>query len=110
MYIPFANDFLAHGISHNNLELSLFYDKKDGGPVLRMQAVERYDSDSFTGTRMALFGSPSMRVTLETDWKRDNKKKIATMWNAIQQDIERKEGVAWEEIESFAKKHNIQLS
>lgn len=102
--------FVAAGITHNTLRLSLDYDKNKKGPVLRLQMAQCDPPENgFSSFKMAIFGSPSSRVVIESGWKMNNKKRLEAAWDQVAGEIAGKRGASWAAVEALLKESGAEL-
>ncbi len=84
---------VSHGLTHNTLRVTVDYDKRETGPVARLQVAQVDPPENgFVGFKVALFGSPSARVVVERGWKTNNQKRLAAACDQVALEISQKRG------------------
>jgi hypothetical protein len=84
---------VSHGLTHNVLRVSVDYDKRNTGPVASLQTAECGPPESgFSSFKVAIFGSPSARVSVEKGWKMNNRKRMEAARDQVLSEIIGKRG------------------
>ena len=87
---PFDKD----GMTHNTVRLSLDYDKKETGPVLRLQTAETGE----VMLRFSIFGSPNAKHVVERGWKTNNKRRMEAAFAQVTAEVTGKQGDSWKAV------------
>lgn len=101
---------VSHGLTHNVLRVSVDYDKRNTGPVARLQAAQVDPPENgFVGFKVALFGSPSATVSVEKGWRTNNQKRLAAARDQVALEISQKRGDTYAAIEKLLQENGSEI-
>jgi hypothetical protein len=111
LYVPIES-LTEKDFAHSDIQCYIEYIKlppsgnRDGGPFGGPCLFLRAGDEQEGYFRFAMM-SPADKVMLESNWKRDNTKKVEAIRTQTFDEIKNKRGPGWDAVVAFMKKHNF---